>query len=227
MLALVSGLSLASCDSNEAFVPPEVDVEQITAACASPPSNSQCPGDPEIAFKNGCSPFLGSETEPELEVDVFSNFHCPHCAMFASLAQDIFARRSDLERRVRIYFHHYPFNVQSDWDIHAAAHAAKVQGDGFFWAAHDEIYGRIAKGKSVDTGDVVKLVRDELGLDMVQFDKDRKSNETMSFLSWDRDQGASVGVSGTPSVYVCGQPIDWRTLEQVLDGLLGLAPDEG
>lgn len=220
---LTMAVSLGSC-SDEIFTPPEVDKEQISAACSLPPSVGRCPIEPEISFDNGCSPFWGSADAPEMEVVSFSNFDCPYCAMFAATVRDIFSRRRDLEEKVRVYFHHYPFNIESDWNLHAAAHAAKLQGDEFFWAVHDEIYERASDGEHVDAGDVVAFARDELSLDMTRFDDDRKSDQTMSFIAWDRDQAVSIGVAGTPTVFVCGEPIDWRFLEYVLDGLLGTAP---
>jgi protein-disulfide isomerase len=55
---------------------------------------------------------------------------------------------------------------------------------------------------------------------MTQFDADIADPYTYSYLSWDKAQGQAAGVTGTPSVFVCGEKISWGDLESVIDGYL-------
>jgi protein-disulfide isomerase len=181
-----------------------------------------CPPGAENPFNNAYSNHLGGEESVELAVVNFSYFRCPHCAHFAELAEGIWAARADFRKRVRLYYHHYPFDNETAWQLHACAEAAGRQGMENFWAVHDLLYDGMnadsPKQYSVD--EVIAFVDDVLGLDMGQFHADRQSDAMMSFLAWDKSQGQAVGVTGTPSVFVCGQKIGWSSVEEVVAGYL-------
>lgn len=168
-------------------------------------------------FSNGHSPYVGGEQSVDLEVVTFSNFGCSHCADFAAAVDEIWTRRSDINNRVRVYFHHFPFEYQLSWDQHQAARAAANQGMESFWAMHDYIYDGLDMGEHYDRAALTDFAEFTLGLDMIQFAQDLESEETLSFLLWDRAQGQDAGITGTPSVFVCGQKINWARLETVVD----------
>jgi protein-disulfide isomerase len=179
-----------------------------------------CPVEPSDLFNNAHSPYVGGEQSVDLEVVTFSNFGCSHCADFADSVEEIWKRRPDINNRVRFYFHHFPFDYQLSWDQHRAARAAANQGMESFWDMHDYIYGGLNMGEHYDRADLSNFAEVTLGLDMIQFAQDTESDETLSFLLWDRAQGQDAGITATPSVFVCEQKINWEQLETVIDILL-------
>jgi protein-disulfide isomerase len=220
---LLLALSVAGCRlplmEDEQWSP---DASDFDAAPDDAGPGELCPPGTENPFNNAYSYYYGGDETVDLAIVDFSYFRCPHCADFAEMSRGIWAARSDFRERVRFYFHHYPFDNQTSWQLHACAEAAGRQGMENFWAVHDFIYdGANADPQKIYSVDeVVAFVDDALNLDMDQFDADRESDAMMSFLAWDKSQGQAVGVTGTPSVFVCGEKIGWSSLEDVVAGYL-------
>jgi len=224
LLAGVALVSMTSCRSplmdDDQWAPDASEFDAAVDDDAGP--GELCPPGTENLFNGAYSYYLGGEESVDLTVTNFSNFRCPHCASFADLTRGIWAEREDFRKRVRLYFHHFPFSTETQWWIHACAEAAGRQGMENFWAVHDLLYDGMnadpPKQYSID--EIIAFVDDVLNLDMDQFDADRESDAMMSFLAWDKSQGQAVGVSTTPSVFVCGQKIGWSSVEEVVDGYL-------
>ncbi len=223
-LPLLVMLTAAGCRDplmeDEYWAPDASDFDASIEDDAGP--GELCPPGTENLFNEAYSNHIGGEESVKLAVSNFSYFRCPHCAHFAELSQGIWSARPDFRKHVRLYYHHFPFDNQTSWQLHACAEAAGRQGTENFWAVHDLLYG----GMNADpqeiysVEDVVEFVDAVLGLDMDQFNADRESDAMMSFLAWDKSQGQAVGVTGTPSVFICGQKIGWSSVEEVVDGYL-------
>jgi protein-disulfide isomerase len=179
-------------------------------------------GSPEL-FINRFNPYYGGEVSVDLEVVVFAYFRCPHCANFAELADGLWQRREDFRDRVRLYFHHFPFSGQTALMMHAATHAAHEQGMGYFWNMHDLIYQGMNAEPAVyyTPEELASHAQNVLQLDMPRFMTIMESDQTEAYLMWDKQQAKDQGVSGTPSVFICGKKIpSWRNLESSIDEYL-------
>jgi len=213
--------------------PPQIeqvgdDPGVFDAGTETTPTGSACPADPSYAFNNSFSPYLGTPDEPEITVVNFSNFGCPHCAHLAERIDELLDRREDLRPRVRFYFHHFMFTVGGSAEIHASAAAAGYQGQPSFWAVHDFIYEKMLGVGGMPTADAVeRYARNNLDLDIDRFREDRDSDATLSYLWWDRTQGKAAGVLGTPTVYVCGEPVLPYLIESAIDYYLEEAAADG
>ena len=180
-----------------------------------------CPDGAYGIFDNDHSPYYGGDESVDVEVVVFANFGCGHCAGFAREARELWARRPDYMKRVRFFFHHFPYWTeeyisQSTWEGHEATVAAQKQGMKHFWSMHDAVFD--SSSSFSDMEDYVVYARDTLKLDDAKFRADFNSDETVSFLKWDQKQGATNGVEGTPTVFVCGEQIfDRSELEEIID----------
>jgi len=181
---------------------------------------SLCPEGTPDYFNNVYSPYVGGEETVELEVVAFSYFKCPHCADFAELFRGVWEDRPDFQDRVRFYFHHFPFNYETAWRIHACTVAAGNQGLDNFWAMHDYLFDGILEGDQKSEEDLVAYADEVLNLNMTKFDADREDPATMSYLQWDKSQAQAVGVTGTPSVFICGEKISWSSIEERVDEYL-------
>jgi len=184
-----------------------------------------CPDDVPDLFNNEYLPFYGGTEAVEVIVVVFTYFRCPHCATFAGQARQLWEDRPDFMERVRLYFHHYPFgdDPESDsWLVHAGAKAASDLGQENFWAMHDYIW-ELYNGEPqvyASPEDVVEYADSVLGLDMELFEPDMYSEGTASFLEWDKAQLQAAGYSSTPNVWVCGEKINWNSVEDEVDAIL-------
>ncbi len=216
---LIFSITVFSCRSPENPEPPPLYLTDFDASV--PDGGEEAPISPCTAgghdtFDNNFSPYFGGESSAEAEVVHFSSFYCSHCADFAAYTKARWQSRSDLEQRVRIYFHHANLGYR-----HRAAVAAANQGMENFWKLHDFIYVEMLSNHSLSDTEVRAYAESELHLDMAQFDKDVDSRETDAFLKWDMNQGLSAGLIGTPWVFVCGDHVDnWTYLEDYIDAEL-------
>ena len=98
-----------------------------------------------------------------------------------------------------------------------AALAAHAQGK--FWSYHDKIF---AQYNSLTEDKFIGFAK-ELKLDLVQFNKDRSSPQVINQINQDLRLGQSVGVRGTPTVFIDGQLLETRSIQgasQMVDAAL-------
>ena len=91
-----------------------------------------------------------------------------------------------------------------------AAMAALAAGNqGKFWGYHDKIfenYRNISEKMLTDTAR-------EMGLNMGQFEKDRKDIRTNNLVNRDMQEGNRIGVRGTPTIFINGKRLGQRSLQ--------------
>jgi protein-disulfide isomerase len=138
---------------------------------------------------------------------VYGDYECPFCAW--------------LEERLRelpfeVCFRHFPVSRSHPRSRPAAyaAEAAALQGR--FWEMHDALFADAARLEDphlwTRAGDV--------GLDLVQFNRDRRSPAVTKRVEKDFRGGLRAGVATTPAVFVGGVALNGRPTE---DQLLQLA----
>ncbi len=178
---------------------------------------AECTEDAMNIFNNDFSPYFGGDESVDVEVVHYSSFSCIHCADFADDSKKLWADRPDIQKRVRIYYHHSSYSSYR----HIVSAAAQNQGMEYFWGIHDFIYETmLAEGSGPGEEEIMAYAEDELGLNMEQLQTDIADEETRSFLKWDAEQGQSAGVAGTPAVFVCGEKISRSQLEDEIDRFL-------
>jgi protein-disulfide isomerase len=179
-----------------------------------------CPDGFSDQFDNSRAPYLGGDQEVLVEVSIASDFHCPFCRMLAFDLETFFEDPDHLDY-VKVYFHHYPLSRHPDsMEIHMASVAAANQSMDKFWVLHDEIFTRESQNDRMTIEEVVEFAQNVLELDMEQFEADRVSQETADFIQADMEQAISQGLTGTPTVWVCGSKISWPDLAEAVDDFL-------
>lgn len=109
---------------------------------------------------------------------------------------------------VKLVFKHYPLpNHNLARPAALAAMAAHEQGK--FWAYHDKVFE--IETKNLKSKDFVKIA-EELGLDMEKFNADMKSEKLVKHILADINDANSIGVTGTPSVFVNGKKTNQRSV---------------
>jgi len=109
---------------------------------------------------------------------------------------------------VKLIFKNYPLKYHA-FSRKAAIAAAAAQRQGRFWEYHDLIF---ANYQHLDDQKLLEIAR-ELNLDMEKFEKDMNDPATSLRVDKDVQLGRSVGVGGTPTIYINGIISKARTLE--------------
>ena len=164
-------------------------------------------------------PSFGTPGAPVVIV-AYSDFQCPYCAKEAKVLRTQLIE--NYPQQVRVYFRDYPLKTHN-WALAAAVAGRCIHRlePEIFWRYHDWIFERQnditprnLKGK------VMEFAGGE-GLDGLKLGRCIDSRETGKIIQESKEEGASVGVRSTPTLFINGRPltgaIKWERLKQILD----------
>lgn len=161
-----------------------------------------------------------------VQVEVFSDYNCPHCADFVPFVEDVANTFGD---KVNIQKKQSPFLADSSYNYAYAAEAARLQGkfneynhDLFAWVSYlkdksNTIFTYTEDDKAFYSQDVnVTELAKRLGLDVDKFESDRKSSTIISLVQNQKaDLTKRAGAVSTPAVYIYGQVFNMSTYEDL------------
>ena len=107
-------------------------------------------------------------------------------------------------------FKNYPLSYHA-FAKKAAIAAAAAQKQGKFWEYHDRLFENYER---LDDQKFREIAR-ELNLDLEKFEKDMNDPATILRVDKDVQLGRSVGVKGTPTIFINGSISKARTLEEI------------
>ncbi len=138
----------------------------------------------------------GNRTVTILE---YSDFQCPYCARAENTMKEIKKAYGD---RVEIIFKHFPLPFHSYAEKAAeASECARDQGK-------FEDYHYVLFENQNNLGiDSLKEYASRLGIDRGKFDNCLDSGEKAEIVKSDHDEGASKGVTGTPTFFINGKKL--------------------
>jgi protein-disulfide isomerase len=143
-------------------------------------------------------------------VIVYGDYECPFCA-----AAELRLR----ELRLRVVFRHFPVRT-SHPRAYPAAHAAEAAAEqGAFWAMHDALFAD--QGRLEDPHLWARAKR--LGLDVAQFDADRRDPAVAARITADFRGGVRAGVPTPPTLVWDGERHAGRPNDALLERLANLA----
>jgi len=109
---------------------------------------------------------------------------------------------------VKLVIKHYPI-PQHDYARKAATAALAAGKQGKFWELHEKLFA-----SQNDLSDAkVEVIAGEIGLNMEQFNKDRKDPAIWSLIDRDINNGSQANVQGTPTIFVGGKLLTQRSLQ--------------
>ncbi|HUT79535.1 MAG TPA: thioredoxin domain-containing protein [Polyangia bacterium] len=157
------------------------------------------------------SPRKGPEAAA-VTIVAFTDFACPYCARAAKQVELLV--RSYPEH-VALAFKHFPLASHPAAELMSRAAFAAMQ-QGKFWEMHDVLFS--AQGSPVDRGRVDTMAVG-LALDPERFSEDLASPAATAAIEADRRLGESLGVDGTPTLFVNGRKLESgaRDLDERLD----------
>lgn len=147
----------------------------------------------------------------------YSDFQCPFCARFHPTVKQILENYPD---KVRWVYKHFPLASIHPEATPAAEASECAAEQGKFWEFADGLFdnqSRLSKSFYSD-------LAEDLGLNTSQFDECVSSRKYQDLVQANLDEGADVGVRGTPGSFVNGEVIPgavpYNSLEQAVERAL-------
>jgi protein-disulfide isomerase len=187
------------------------------------PSTSPVPSAPNSG-EAGAEPAhaLGDAKAP-VTLEEFGDFECPPCGVLHPILKSLESEYGPA--KVRIIFREFPL-VPNHVHALAAARAAEAAGlQGRFWEMHDMIYEHQKDWhEAFDVRPIFEGYAKTIGLDVEQFTRDNTSEIVERRIFLDGKRAHSLGVQGTPTVFLNGKEVPFQSLAP--DKLKGLINDE-
>lgn len=145
------------------------------------------------------SPVLGPANAP-VTIVVFGDFECPFCVRGHETLRAIVARYGD---EVRMVYKHFPLPGHRG-AIPAARASMAAHAQGKFWEFHDALYERRARFSPETLTEIARA----LELDMERFAANQRDRPNDAQIKRDIELGMRLGVTGTPTAFVNGIPVE-------------------
>lgn len=170
--------------------------------------------DPNTAYRVGLGlpgHQLGPDTAP-VTIVVWSDFQCPFCKRSAPVVEKLREKYGD---DVRIVFRHLAMQFHRHAQL--AAEAAVAAADqGKFWAFHDQIWAHFGQLTRPDLDGFAQAA----GLDMPKFKAALDERRYRDLVVQESATALALGVDGTPTMFVNGQPVvgsrDFDSMDKIV-----------
>jgi protein-disulfide isomerase len=177
----------------------------------------------------------GVATGPEdapVVIYEFADFQCPGCAQFATFVAPLIKEHYVQPGTVRYVYYDFPL-IQIHRHAFLASRAGRcAEEQGRFWEYHDVLYGRQQRWASAaDASGLFIEYADELGLDRRAFTECLRSDRYALEVTQNLRLGESLGVQGTPTLFINGKRLpsvpSFRELRGIIDQELATNPVAG
>lgn len=171
------------------------------------------PTDPDLEYR----PTLG-DPDADVVVRAFEDFTCPHCATYK--LEHFPAVREEFIEPGEIRYEHwdFPIPVNEDWAVPVASAARGVgdrDGDEAYFAFSSAVY----ESQGEYSGEAVGSAAETAGADPCTVLADAQFTAYEEASQNDRDEGESMGVGGTPTVFVDGEAVDGYESGSIIDAI--------
>ncbi|HEX3249266.1 MAG TPA: thioredoxin domain-containing protein [Pyrinomonadaceae bacterium] len=212
IILVVLGLALGSAWYLTRSTPATPTVVGQPPATASPGSPTSPVQQPVVnAGVPGAEPAhtLGPASAP-VHIEEFGDFECPPCGLFHPILKQMEGEFGD---KIQITFREFPLVPTHQHALAAASAAEAAALQGKFWEMHDVIYDRQASWKGqFDVRGVFEGYAKEIGLDVDRYNRDVGSDLVQQRIFQDGKRGHSLGVKGTPTVFMNGREVPFESL---------------
>jgi len=182
---------------------PSVPAQTLASASpqATAPTSSQPGAEPPHT--------LGPANAP-VKLEEFGDFECPPCGVLHPTLQMMEKEFGD---RLRITFREFPL-VPTHQHALAAATAAEAAGlQGKFWEMHDMLYENQKQWhEAFDVRPIFEDYAKRIGLDIERYKRDLTSEVVVQRITQDGLRAHSLGVKGTPTVFLNDREIPFESL---------------
>lgn len=181
---------------------------------------------PEADYSLADGKALGPR-DARVVIQLFSDFQCPGCLQFATTS----GRRLKDEyihtgQSVRLEYYHFTVvdTIVGGNESRNAARAADCAAEqGKFWRYHDFLFANV-QGEGVGSFRDARLraIAEAAGLNSDEFNACYDSGRTADAVDADINRARTLGVNGTPTLFINGQPVspDYNQIKARVDQLL-------
>jgi protein-disulfide isomerase len=148
----------------------------------------------------GLSPNTGSPEQKIVLVN-FSDFQCPYCAKAHQVLKQFIAK---YKGQVTLVYKYLPLISAHPEAMSSAKASWAAQQQGKFWEFHDALFenqDKLSESFYITTAKA-------LNLDIKRFNQDRNSSAATSAINKDIQLAQEIGVDGTPSLVMNGEPLN-------------------
>lgn len=148
-------------------------------------------------------------------IEEYGDYQCPPCGQLYPELKQIETEYGD---QVKVVFHHFPLTTRHKNALLAARTAEAARNQNKFWEMHDLLYRNQKEwAELADPKPVFEGYARQLSLKLDQFNNDLQSNLIDQKISADIQRGTSLGVTGTPTVFLDSILLKYEATN--LDGL--------
>jgi protein-disulfide isomerase len=201
-IVLVAGLVTARYLQRSTPEAPQPSSVATASPAAKPATTGEAGAEPVHA--------LGSPNAP-VTLEEFGDFECPPCGLLHPILKSLETEFGPA--KLRIIFREFPL-VPTHVHALAAARAAEAAGlQGKFWEMHDMIYEHQKDWhEAFDVRSIFEGYAKTIGLDVEQFRRDIGSEIVERRIFLDGRRAHSLGVNGTPTVFLNGREVPFESL---------------
>jgi protein-disulfide isomerase len=192
---------------------PEPVSRQTATANSTPSSSSSSAPSQPVALRGvpGAEPAhtLGPANAP-VHIEEFGDFQCPPCGLFHPILEQMHHEFGD---KLRITFREFPLYPNHPHSVVAASSAEAAGLQGKFWEMHDLLYEHQNDWKDqFDVRPIYEGYAKQIGLDVERWKRDMGSEQVAQRITLDGSRGHSLGVKGTPTVFLNGREVPFESL---------------
>jgi protein-disulfide isomerase len=173
-----------------------------TTSSGSSSSSGSKPGSPQLGAN---PPRSKGDPNAPVTIEEFGDLQCPPCALMEPELQKL---EKEYGQRLRVVFRHFPLTQMHPYALEAAMAAEAAGEQGKFWEMHDWMYSEQQNWSSAPNARQLFMQQAQnMGLDMDRFRQDMNSAEVKQRIIQDYNRGMSLGVQGTPTLFINGRMV--------------------
>lgn len=150
-------------------------------------------------------PVEGNETAP-VQIVEFSDFECPHCKRAQPKIEQLISQSPN----ARLVFENFPLSQIHKWADRAAYYADCIarKSPDQFWKFAKEVYDQQEQITNDNAVAKLSAIATDVGADASDTATCADTPETKARVNQQYELGASIGVTGTPTLYINGRKIE-------------------
>ena len=212
IILVVLGVALSSAWYLTRTIPggstPPVNQPPASPGSSTSPAQAEAP---VLTGVPGAEPaHTAGPANAPLKLEEFGDFECPPCGIFHPILKQM---QEEFGDKLQVTFREFPL-VPTHQHALAAASAAEAAGlQGKFWEMHHMIYDHQNDWKKeFDVRPIFEGYAKQVGLDVERYKRDAEGDLVANRIMQDGKRGHSMGVKGTPTVFLNGREVNFDNL---------------